>query len=75
MFCAPFTAFEEKTVTRGASTFRLRDLTRAVRAARAAGIEVQSIEIDPASGKITITAPPAAKQIDDLDKWLASNAH
>ena len=61
-------------MTRGSSTFRLRDVTRAVRAARAAGIEVQSIEIDPASGRITITANAAVERTDDFDKWMASHA-
>jgi len=61
-------------VTRGASTFRQRYVTRAVRAARAAGIEVQSIAIDPATGIITITAPTTSQETSDLDKWMASHA-
>jgi hypothetical protein len=42
-------------VARGALTFRQKDLTRALRAAVAAGIAVQRIEIDK-NGKITVVA-------------------
>jgi hypothetical protein len=57
------------------STFRQSDLTRALKGAIAAGVEVAAIEIDP-TGKIVImtgvkrpTAPENA-----LDKWMAKHA-
>lgn len=59
-------------MARGACTFRERDVTRALRATRAAGIEVRRVEIDK-HGKIVLVtsgetpAPPA----DDLDTELA----
>jgi hypothetical protein len=57
------------------STFRQSDLTRALKGAIAAGVEVAAVEIDP-TGKIVImtgvkrpTAPENA-----LDKWMAKHA-
>jgi hypothetical protein len=63
-------------MARSQHLFRQADITRALRAARAAGINVASVEIDPATGKITITTHGAAgnEQTTDLDKWMASNA-
>jgi hypothetical protein len=53
-------------------------VTRAVRAARKAGLDVARVEVDTTAGKIVLTmvsladkTPPA----DALDKWLASHAH
>lgn len=42
-------------ITRGPCTFRQRDITRALRATVAAGIEVQRIEIEK-DGKIVVVA-------------------
>jgi hypothetical protein len=42
-------------MARGACTFKQRDLTAAIKAARAAGVEVQRVEIDR-DGKIVIQA-------------------
>jgi hypothetical protein len=50
--------------TRGPCTFRQRDLTRALRAAAAAGIEVQQIEIDNIGKIIMVTGKPK-EQIDE----------
>jgi hypothetical protein len=45
------------------------DLTRALKAARAAGIEVSRFEIE--KGKIVvITGKPEREQATDLDKWM-----
>jgi hypothetical protein len=44
---------------RGPATFKQTDLTRALRAAQRAGIEVESFEIDRA-GKIVVIAAQAA---------------
>jgi hypothetical protein len=55
--------------------FRQHDLTRALRAARAAGLEVSGYEIDPVSGKITInTGSAAAAQEDAFKKWKVRHA-
>jgi hypothetical protein len=42
-------------MSRGPHTFRQGDVTRAVRAVRAAGVEVQRVEVDRA-GKIVVVA-------------------
>jgi hypothetical protein len=41
---------------RGRTTFRQRDVTKALRGAKAAGVEIKRVEIDPGSGKIVVTA-------------------
>lgn len=53
-------------------TFNQRDITRALRGAKAAGIEIQRLEIDPA-GKIVLIAAGHRLQTtpDDLDRELA----
>jgi hypothetical protein len=43
-------------VTRGPLTFKQQDVTRAIRAAKAAGIEVQRIEIEIEPHKIVVVA-------------------
>jgi hypothetical protein len=61
----------------GNVAFKQHDLTRVLRAARAAGLEVAGFEIDPITGKITVTTKspgePAAAA-NELDKWLALHA-
>jgi hypothetical protein len=52
---------------RGSSPFRQQDVTRALRATRAAGIEVERIEIE--KDKIIVVAEKKAKvPSDDRDK-------
>jgi hypothetical protein len=46
-------------MSRGPCTFRQKDVTRAVKAMAAAGIEVQRVEID-AQGKIILVASKSA---------------
>jgi hypothetical protein len=54
---------ESAGITRGRRTFRQKDVTRALRAAAAAGIEVQRIEIE--TGKITVVTGKPKEQIDE----------
>lgn len=59
-------------MARGACTFKQQDVTRALRATVAAGIEVRRVEIDKTGRIIIITAgeTPSAPA-DDLDQELA----
>jgi hypothetical protein len=61
-----------------ARTFRQIDLKRALRAAKAAGLEVKQVELDPATGKIIITTTDQAgtgtQMSNPLDSWLAAHA-
>jgi hypothetical protein len=51
-------------------TFRQQDLTRALKAARAAGVDIARFEIE--NGKIVVvTGKPERKQATDLDNWMA----
>lgn len=59
---------------RSPSPFRQSDVTRALRGARAAGVDVGRVEIGP-DGKIVVyTATAPAEPQTDLDKWMASHA-
>jgi hypothetical protein len=58
-------------MARGKATFRQSDLTRALKGARAAGIDVRRIRIAP-DGSIEIDAGgPSSAPGDDLDRELA----
>jgi hypothetical protein len=64
-------------MSRVPSTFRRADVTKAVKAVVAAGVDIARIEID-AAGKIVIVAgKPAAGPVDELDRelqeWEARN--
>jgi hypothetical protein len=57
------------------SKVRQNDLTRALKAAIAAGLEIAAVEIDP-TGKIVIMTganEPAAPK-NALDKWMTKHA-
>jgi hypothetical protein len=56
------------------TTFRQRDVTRAVRATVAAGVVVARIEIE--NGKITLVAsnPVESEPTDDFEKWKMKHA-
>jgi len=52
------------------------DITRAVRAVRAAGVDVARVEVD-VDGKIIVVAgkpADAATAVSPLDRWMASHA-
>jgi hypothetical protein len=61
-------------MSRGPVTFRQADLTRALRAARAAGLEVAGYEIDPVTGKIVVTTRTEQRPETALDEWMAAHA-
>ena len=65
-------------MTRAVATFRQVDVTRALRAARAAGLQVAGYEIDPVTGKIIVktasTAGTADPVVDEFEKWKAHHA-
>jgi hypothetical protein len=55
-------------MARGPSTFKQQDLTRALKAARAAGVEVARFEIE--NGKIVIvTGKPADNNATNTNPW------
>jgi hypothetical protein len=56
--------------------FRQQDLTRALRGAIAAGVQIARVEIDP-SGKIVIELDTGERveSSNALDKWMADRAH
>ena len=61
-------------MARGPNKFKQRDLTRALRGAKAAGIEVGRIEIDP-TGKISVVigkpdiTNTVAETNSDVGEW------
>jgi hypothetical protein len=61
---------------RSASKFKKTDVTRATKAVLAAGVDIAGIEIEAATGKITIVTggSSGAEKITDLDRWMAKNA-
>jgi hypothetical protein len=58
------------------AAFRQQDVTRALRAARAAGLEVTGYEIEPTTGKIVVNTSVGVKPKaeTDFDKWMANRA-
>jgi hypothetical protein len=60
-------------MSRGPQTFRQRDVTRAIKAVAAAGVDIARIEIDP-FGKIVIVASKpndiSEPSVDELDREL-----
>jgi hypothetical protein len=64
-------------VPRRRGTFQQADVIRALRAAKAAGLEVSGFEIEPATGKIIVTTGNVgAKSEADtaFDLWLAKRS-
>jgi hypothetical protein len=57
-------------MTRGANSFRQRDLARAIRGARAAGLTVDRVLVDPKTGKIeVVTGPATGKDSPNGNEW------
>lgn len=61
---------------RSRCSFRETDVRRAVKAARSSGIDIAGVEIEPATGKITIMTASkcGAEKITDLDRWVTEHA-
>ncbi len=64
-------------MARAPSTFRQRDVTKAIKAAVAAGVDVARVEIDT-TGKIVIVTGKntglAENSVSPLDTWMAKHA-
>jgi hypothetical protein len=59
-------------MARAPSTFRQRDVTKAVKAVTAAGVGIARVEIDKAGKIVIVTGKPAVAGLqDDLDRELA----
>jgi len=57
-----------------AAAFKQADVTRALKAAVAAGIEVARVEIEARTGKIIISTPRRRDEPDSpYDAWKAEN--
>ena len=63
-------------MSRNVNRFYQREISRALRAARLAGENVDRVEIDPKSGKISvILAKPGEVQAgNELDSWMEKHA-
>jgi hypothetical protein len=61
-------------MARSPSTFRQQDVTRALRATRAAGVDITRIEIDPSGKIVIITEAEKEREISTpLDTWMAKH--
>jgi DNA-binding MarR family transcriptional regulator len=54
-------------MARAPSTFRQSDVTRAIKAAVAAGVEIQRVEIDPNGRIVIVTATEAERR--EVNEW------
>jgi hypothetical protein len=64
-------------MSRAPTRFKQNDVLRVLRAARAAGLDVASVEVD-AAGRIVVTTTNSdgaeQKHGTELDKWMARRA-
>ena len=60
-------------MTKRVAPFRQADLQRALRGAKAAGLNVARVEIGPENGKIVIVTDVEARRLPEnpLDQWKA----
>ena len=62
-------------MTNRVHAFKDRDIRRVVKAARAAGVDVSQVAVDPTTGVITVgPAPKDNGAANPLDKWIESRA-
>jgi Adenylate and Guanylate cyclase catalytic domain len=63
-------------MARASSIFRQRDVVKALKAARAAGLNVTGYNVDPQTGKIEVVTSKALTQdsLSPLDDWMAKHA-
>lgn len=63
-------------MARSPSAFKQRDVTRALKAARAAGLDISCVEIHPRTGNITIRENSVRhnSEPDAFDQWKARHA-
>ena len=67
-------AFPVSVMARAPSAFRQGDVTRALRAAKAAGVDIGRIEIHPNGRIIIVTETEAERQVcPPLDAWMAKH--
>jgi hypothetical protein len=61
---------------RGPSKFKIADAQRVVRATLATGLPISRVEVDPASGRVSVViGQPAAASGNELDQWVAKRAN
>jgi hypothetical protein len=60
-------------MSRRGSSFRQNDVTRALKAVVAAGVDISRVEIDPDGKLIVVTGKPAepdTESTEQLDEWM-----
>jgi hypothetical protein len=61
---------------RSPPTFRQADVTRAVKGAVAAGLNVVGVKVNPQTGAIElVTGESTVQDSTPLDEWMAKHAH
>jgi hypothetical protein len=65
---------EVLNMPRGPCSFKQRDVVRALRATRAAGMEVTRLEIAKDGTIILVAGKSEAQESEPLDRWMADNA-
>lgn len=68
---------ERISTGRGPSHFREADVKRAIKVARAAGLDVVGFKVNPTTGEITILTPKATagdEARNAVDEWIAEHA-
>ena len=61
-------------MTRRPSSFRQRDVTRAVKAVVTAGLRVSGVKIDPQGAIEIVTGDERVQDSNPLDTWMAKHA-
>ena len=54
--------------------FKHRDVVRVVKAARAAGVAVDQVTVDPHTGAITVASSAQSLPGNALDQWMTGRA-